>query len=129
MVARIHIRFSFCYNNNILILFLFTTTTQTFLSFFYYSRGPPKLTRKVIQGPPVIRLLPITHCKNRRFYRIAVQRLNSALRDPIIEDLGSIDPMPNKNNQILVAINFDRLKYYLSRSVPLKGNVGHYLGK
>jgi ribosomal protein S16 len=82
----------------------------------------------MLHGPQVIRILPITHCSNRPFYRIAVTRQNSSLQDPFIEDLGSIDPMPNKDNQILVALNLERFKYYMSRSVPLKGLVGHYLG-
>ncbi len=82
----------------------------------------------MLHGPQVIRILPLTHCSNRPFFRIAVTRKNSSLKDPFIEDLGSIDPMPNKDNQILVALNLERLKYYMSKSVPLKGLVGHYLG-
>jgi small subunit ribosomal protein S16 len=86
------------------------------------------MKRKLIKGPPVIRLLPITHCNNRRFFRIAVTRKNCDVRDGFIEDLGSIDPMPNKDNQILVALNIERIKHYLSKSVPLKGSVGPILG-
>jgi small subunit ribosomal protein S16 len=74
-------------------------------------------------------LLPIQNCSNRRFYRIAVTRLNSEAHEPFIEDLGSIDPMPNKDNQILIALNIERIKYYLSKSVPVKGSVGPILGK
>ena len=76
----------------------------------------------------MIRLLPIQSCSNRKFYRLAVQRLNCEPHDPFIEDLGSIDPMPNKDNQILVALNIDRIKYYLSKSVPIKGTVAPILG-
>lgn len=92
------------------------------------NRNPPKMKRKFIKGPQVMRLLPIQSCSNRKFYRLAVTRLNCDLDDGFIEDLGSIDPMPNKDNQILVALNIERIKYYLSKSVPIKGSVGHILG-
>ncbi len=75
-----------------------------------------------------MRLLPISNCSNRRFFRIAITRQNCDASEPFIEDLGSIDPMPNKDNQILVALNIERIKYYLSRSIPLKGSVGPILG-
>ncbi len=83
----------------------------------------------MVEGPPVIRILPITHCSNRPFYRLAVTRENSSLQDPFIEDLGSLDLMPNKENQILIALNFDRIRYYMSRGVPLKGQAAHFIGK
>jgi small subunit ribosomal protein S16 len=77
-----------------------------------------------------MRLTPIQNCSNRRFYRLAVMRQNDSLKqEGIIEDLGSIDPMPNKDNQILVALNIERIKYYLGKQVPLKGSVGSVLGK
>lgn len=76
----------------------------------------------------IIRLLPITHCRNRHFFRIAVTRANYDKNDGYIEDIGSIDPLPNKDNKIMVAINFERLKYYLGRQVPVKGVVGQILG-
>ena len=66
---------------------------------------------------------------NRKFYRFAVTREHSDLDDSFLEDLGSIDPMPNKDNQILVALNIERIKYYLSMGVKLKGKSGELLGK
>ena len=51
------------------------------------------------------------------------------LSDDFIEDLGSIDPMPNRDNQILVALNFERIKYHLSKGVMLKGRTAELLGK
>lgn len=98
------------------------------LTNFNIFRNPPTIRRRFVRGPPVIRLLPITNCSNRRFYRLAVTRQNSDLSDEFIEDLGSIDPMPNKDNQILVALNIERIKYHLSKSVPIKGQVGPILG-
>lgn len=86
------------------------------------------MMKKPIKGPLVMRLLPITHCSNRRFFRFAVTHQNYEANDPYVEDLGSIDPMPNKDNQILVALNIERIKYYLAKGVPMKGSVGTYLG-
>lgn len=102
---------------------------NNFLLFFSQKKSnPPKIRRRYIKGPQVIRLMPITNCSNRRFFRIAVTHENCDLSDGFIEDLGSIDPMPNRDNKILVALNVERIKYYLSKSTPLKGKVGEYLG-
>ncbi len=87
------------------------------------------MRRRLYRGPLVMRLTPIQNCSNRRFYRLAVMRLNDALSDGIVEDLGSIDPMPNRENEILVALNIERIKYYLGRKVPIKGSVGPILGE
>ncbi|CAF0784961.1 unnamed protein product [Brachionus calyciflorus] len=95
-------------------------------SFQYGS--PPRLKRRFIKGGLVIRLMPISSCSNRRFFRIAVTRENYDLSDGFIEDLGSYDPMPNRDNNILIALNVERIKYYLSKSTPLKGRVGEVLG-
>ncbi len=93
------------------------------------ARNPPRMRKKFIKGPLVMRLQPITNCSNRRFFRFTITHENYDVGDPYVEDLGSIDPMPNKDNQILVALNIERIKYYLAKGVPLKGSVGHYLGK
>lgn len=86
------------------------------------------MRKKLIKGPLVMRLQPITNCSNRRFFRFAVTHENYDASDPYVEDLGSVDPMPNKDNQILVALNIERIKYYLAKGVPVKGLVGSYLG-
>lgn len=95
-----------------------------------FQRGnPPRMRKKFIKGPLVMRLQPITNCSNRRFFRFTITHENYSVGDPYVEDLGSIDPLPNKDNQMLVALNVERIKYYLARGVPLKGLVGHYLGE
>lgn len=95
-------------------------------SFKYGS--PPRLKRNMIKGPLVIRLMPISNCSNRKFFRIAVTHQNYELSDGFIEDLGSIDPMPNKDNNILVALNIERIKYYLSKSTRVNDKVAEILG-
>lgn len=90
--------------------------------------NPPRLKRNLIKGPLVIRLVPISNCNNRKFFRIAVTHQNYELSDGFIEDLGSIDPMPNKDNNILVALNIERIKYYLSKSTRVNDKVAEILG-
>ena len=90
--------------------------------------NPPIMKHKPLYGPLVMRLLPVGHCSNRPFYRIAVQRNRASLKDKFYEDLGSIDPMPNRENQIIVALNIERIKHYLSQPILLKGQVGIILG-
>jgi small subunit ribosomal protein S16 len=75
-----------------------------------------------------MRILPISNCSNRKFYRLAITRNLDDLSDPFLEDLGSIDPIPNRDNQILIALNIERIKYHLSKGVILKGLTGEFLG-
>lgn len=95
-------------------------------SFQYGS--PPRLKRNFIKGPMVIRLMPINSCSNRKFFRIAVTRKNCDLSDGFIEDLGSYDPLPNKENNILIALNVERIKYYISRSARINEKASEILG-
>ncbi|XP_004923441.1 probable 28S ribosomal protein S16, mitochondrial [Bombyx mandarina] len=67
-------------------------------------------------------------CTNRPFFHISVthrRRLNS---QPVIEQLGSYDPMPNINNEKLVALNLERLKYWLGKGAHVSTPVSELLG-
>ena len=86
------------------------------------------MRQRYLMGPMVMRLLPVTHCNNRPFFRLAVTRDRSSLKDGFIEDLGSIDPMPNRYNEIIVGLNVERIKYYLGKKLLIKGQAGHFLG-
>ena len=86
------------------------------------------MRRHLDNGPLVIRILPLTHCTNRPFFRLALTRDLASLQEGYIEDLGSIDPMPNKDNQILCALNLTRIRQLLARGVQMRGFVAHYLG-
>lgn len=81
-----------------------------------------------LRGPPVIRLEPINKCSNRHFYRIALCHSRMGIRDGQIEDLGSYDPLPNKDNEILVALNINRIREHLSRKVKVTGLAAEFLG-
>ena len=96
----------------------------------FISRPPPEIASKEDLGPYEIRLQNIG-CKNRRFDRIVVQRMKqSPNADEIIENLGSCDPMPNDKNEILVALNLKRLRYWIgSENVVINPWVQKLLGK
>ncbi|CAK1589770.1 unnamed protein product [Parnassius mnemosyne] len=67
-------------------------------------------------------------CTNRPFFHISVthrKRLNS---QPVIEQLGSYDPMPNFNNEKLVALNLERIKFWLGHGAHVSPPVAELLG-
>lgn len=54
------------------------------------------------------------------------KRINS---QPVIEQLGSYDPMPNAYNEKLVALNLERIKYWLGKGAHVTPPVAELLGK
>ncbi|CAG9792490.1 unnamed protein product [Diatraea saccharalis] len=67
-------------------------------------------------------------CTNRPFFHISVthrKRLNS---QPVIEQLGSYDPMPNVHNEKLVALNLERIKYWLGKGAHVSPPVAELFG-
>ncbi|XP_068624217.1 small ribosomal subunit protein bS16m isoform X1 [Battus philenor] len=67
-------------------------------------------------------------CTNRPFFHISVthrRRLNS---QPVIEQLGSYDPMANFNNEKLVALNLERIKFWLGQGAHVTTPVAELLG-
>jgi small subunit ribosomal protein S16 len=88
----------------------------------------PRLRHQFIKGPPVIRLKRANKCANRRFFQIVLTNENLDNRDPHIEDLGSYDPLPNKDNQIVVALNLQRIREIMSEGVRVNGSVEKLLG-
>ncbi|XP_068624218.1 small ribosomal subunit protein bS16m isoform X2 [Battus philenor] len=53
------------------------------------------------------------------------RRLNS---QPVIEQLGSYDPMANFNNEKLVALNLERIKFWLGQGAHVTTPVAELLG-
>ncbi|PVD19985.1 hypothetical protein C0Q70_20479 [Pomacea canaliculata] len=54
---------------------------------------------------------------------------NHASRDiKPLEQLGSYDPLPNIHQEKLVAINFDRLRYWIASGAQCSKPVEHLLG-
>lgn len=46
----------------------------------------------------------------------------------MIEQLGSYDPMPNENNEKLVALNLERIQYWIGQGARVTQPVGQLLG-
>ena len=48
---------------------------------------------------------------------------------PVIEQLGTYDPLINQHNERLVALNFERIRYWLGRGADTSEPVAELLGK
>lgn len=94
-------------------------------------------------------------CTNREFFHIVVAEVNhpiDSLRfapsassnifgfflllqtykeqyQPVIEQLGSYDPMPNERNEKYLAFNFERIRYWLGQGADISRPVAEILGK
>lgn len=49
-------------------------------------------------------------------------------RKPPIEQLGSFDPLPNKFNEKLLALNFERVQYWMGCGADISKPVAELLG-
>ncbi|CAH0598332.1 unnamed protein product [Chrysodeixis includens] len=67
-------------------------------------------------------------CTNRPFFHISVTHRRRINSQPVIEQLGSYDPMPNTNNEKLVALNLERIKYWLGNGAHISTPVAELLG-
>lgn len=50
-------------------------------------------------------------------------------RDQIIEQVGSIDPMVNERDEKLVALNLERIQYWLGEGIHISRPASAILGK
>lgn len=96
---------------------------------YLYISVAPRMKRQDIKGPLVIRLQRISPCSNRPFYRFAVIHNNFETHQAFNEDVGSYDPMPNRDNEVIVALNLDRIRFHMGKGVPIKGTARELLGK
>ncbi|XP_047036591.1 probable 28S ribosomal protein S16, mitochondrial [Helicoverpa zea] len=67
-------------------------------------------------------------CTNRPFFHISVTHRKRLNTQPVIEQLGSYDPMPNANNEKLVALNLERIKFWLGQGAHVTEPVAELLG-
>lgn len=78
---------------------------------------------------PTLRIqLMLKGCANRPFYHIVAASSRRRHFEEPLEQIGSFDPMPNETNQKLVAINFDRLRYWMGQGAKPSLGVGCLLG-
>ncbi|KAI6239491.1 Protein CBR-MRPS-16 [Aphelenchoides fujianensis] len=74
-----------------------------------------QLVNPLTFGRPSIGLA-LFGCTNRPFYHLVVfpdKRLGRRYSGNILEQLGTFDPLPNFNNEKLVALNIGRIKYWI----------------
>ncbi|EDV27626.1 putative 28S ribosomal protein S16, mitochondrial [Trichoplax sp. H2] len=57
--------------------------------------------------------LALHGCRHRPFYHIVVANKRSKRNGLPLEQVGSFDPLPNRSNEKLVALNIERIKYWL----------------
>ncbi|XP_049828715.1 probable 28S ribosomal protein S16, mitochondrial [Schistocerca gregaria] len=67
-------------------------------------------------------------CTNRPFFHIVVMERHREQYDPVIEQVGSYDPMPNQLNEKLVSLNFERIKYWIGNGADVSTPVAELLG-
>ncbi|XP_076234242.1 mitochondrial ribosomal protein S16 [Calliopsis andreniformis] len=67
-------------------------------------------------------------CANRPFYHIVVMGTKYNQHKPPIEQLGSVDPLPNKHNENLIALNFERIQHWLGQGIEVSKPVAHLFG-
>ena len=85
-----------------------------------------RLTRRLTIG------LALYGCANRPFFHISVMpRIfisQQKWSDRVIEQVGSYDPLPNKHNEKMVAINYERVRYWISKNAKPSRPVAELLG-
>jgi len=67
-------------------------------------------------------------CPNRPYFHIVDTRRRVARNRGYYEQVGTYDPMPNDRNEKLVALNMDRIKYWLSQGCSTSRPVTKLLG-
>ncbi|KAH8300034.1 hypothetical protein KR044_008745 [Drosophila immigrans] len=67
-------------------------------------------------------------CTNRPFYHIVVMERRKNQHQPVIEQVGSYDPMPNEHNERLVALNTERIRYWLGNGAHMSEPAAELLG-
>lgn len=50
-------------------------------------------------------------------------------QEPVIEQIGTYDPMPNERNEKLISFNFERIRYWIGNGAHLTVPVAELLGK
>ncbi|KAF5282548.1 hypothetical protein FQA39_LY04955 [Lamprigera yunnana] len=67
-------------------------------------------------------------CANRPFYHIVVAEARKSKYEPVIEQLGTYDPIPNEYEEKLVSLNYERIQYWIGNGAKTSKPVAHLLG-
>ncbi|RXG72893.1 putative 28S ribosomal protein S16, mitochondrial [Armadillidium vulgare] len=66
----------------------------------------------------VIRMI-LHGCTNRPFYHFVVMEKWRRINEQCIEQLGTFDPLPNSRGEKLVALNLERLTYWIGQKCTI----------
>lgn len=72
--------------------------------------------------------LALHGCANRPFYHVVVAKQHRGRDTPPIEQLGTYEPMKNENNEVLIALNFDRIQFWMAKGARPSQPVAKLLG-
>ncbi|XP_019873258.2 probable 28S ribosomal protein S16, mitochondrial [Aethina tumida] len=67
-------------------------------------------------------------CTNRPFFHIVVTERRRDVNMPVIEQLGSFDPIPNQNNEKLVSLNYERIRHWIGNGAHVSTPVEQLFG-
>jgi len=71
-------------------------------------------------------------CKNRRVFHLVIHkdklRMSKEWEHTVLEQLGTYDPHANAHGEKLVALNIERILYWLSQGVKVEIHAGRLLG-
>lgn len=67
-------------------------------------------------------------CTNRPFYHIVVMERRLEQRQPPVEQLGTYDIIPNKHNEKLLALNFERIAFWIGQGAHVSRPVLELFG-
>ena len=88
---------------------------------FNMPRMPKKVSHLMIR-------FALHGCTNRPFYHIVLMPNRANRNAKPLEQIGSYDPMPNTNQEKLVAVNFERLRHWLACGAQCSKPVEQLLG-
>nr|CAH7762230.1 unnamed protein product [Callosobruchus chinensis] len=78
----------------------------------------------------VIRLLR-QGCTNRPFFHIVVVEASLKRKNqhrPVIEQVGTFDPLPNEHNEKLTSLNYERIRHWIGNGADVSKPVQQLLG-
>lgn len=67
-----------------------------------------------------------THCCDDKLFPNIQRRKNQ--HQPVIEQVGSYDPLVNQHNERLISLNFERIRFWIGNGAHISTPVGELLG-
>ncbi|KAJ6643219.1 putative 28S ribosomal protein S16, mitochondrial [Pseudolycoriella hygida] len=67
-------------------------------------------------------------CTNRPFYHVVVMERRKNQHQPVIEQVGTYDPMPNEHDEKLLSFNFERIRFWIGKGAHISQPVAELLG-